>query len=62
VQPRLNTNSFVVSKCQKAAVGAGLIAAGGVAITTTPLDWPGIISLGAFTYAGTEIWCQAVGS
>ena len=59
--PRLRTNTVVVSKCQKQAVGAGLVAAGAAAVATTQVDWPGILTLGAFTYGGTEIWCQIVG-
>lgn len=44
-------------KCQKAAVAAGLIAMGGTLASTTPVNMPGIVTVGAITYLGTRYFC-----
>lgn len=57
--PRLASKPLFTAKCKKMATASGLIAAGAVAVATTPLDWPGVITTGSFTSAGTLYFCEA---
>lgn len=48
-----------ISKCQKMALANGGLGAGAVAVTTTPVDWPGVLAAGSLAYAGTLLFCYA---
>ena len=49
----------VLSRCQKMAIANGLMGAGAVAATTTPVNWPGVLAAGTLGYAGTLWFCYA---
>jgi hypothetical protein len=55
----LISTKSILDRCAKLAIAAGFVAAGSVAVATTPLDWPGVALTGTFTVAGTEVFCQA---
>jgi hypothetical protein len=57
--PHLDKDPAISARCAKMAVATGMIAAGSVAVATTPLDWPGVVLTGSFTVAGTLIFCEA---
>jgi len=48
-----------VSECQKMAAANGLLGAGAVAATTTPVNWPGVLAAGSFAFTGTLVFCYA---
>jgi len=47
-----------VSHCQKVSTSAAGVAAVGVAVTTTPIDWPGIATVAAFTWLTADAFCS----
>jgi hypothetical protein len=57
--PRLLGDSGISARCAKMAAAAGFVAAGSVAVATTPLDWPGVFLTGTFTWGSTVVFCQA---
>ena len=57
--PRLIKVPSITERCAKMAAAAGFLAGGGVAVTTTPFDVPGIVILGTFMAGGTLIFCEA---
>jgi hypothetical protein len=56
--PSLITNTTLQSKCVKMAAASGFISGVAVAVTTTPLDWPGVTITGAVTFGGTYVFCE----
>lgn len=44
--------------CAKKAAAAGLLGGGYVAVTTSPLDWPGVATAATFWSGGTFIFCE----
>lgn len=46
------------STCAKKAAAAGALAGVYVAVTTSPLDWPGITTAATFWSGGTFIFCE----
>jgi hypothetical protein len=53
-----DSNGGALSQCDKEAIAAGTVTAGAAAVTTTPVDIPGIVGLGLITAAGTDFFCS----
>jgi len=56
--PKLVSNPYILSRCTKAALAAGATAGFYVAVTTTPIDWPGIATAAGVFYGGTYFFCE----
>jgi hypothetical protein len=50
--------SAAEERCHKQAMAAGFLAGAGTAVTTTPVDIPGIVTISSFTYVGTRFFCS----